>query len=167
MLSVEALRSILNSADRMDTATVLTQVDATLIGVERPAPRLAISLACTLCRSRHLKCDGQQPCSRCSYEGHECIYVKSRRGYKGPRRLKRQHANGEKTDQVLKKAAVESVEANGWGNGSLPPLERNGKPFLSRYPICLRTRLATPFPHIVTNSLYRAFLLQKTKSDGT
>lgn len=38
--------------------------------------------ACTKCRQRKLKCDGQQPCSRCSNEPQACLYVKSRRGGK-------------------------------------------------------------------------------------
>ncbi|KAI1338952.1 hypothetical protein F5Y15DRAFT_102600 [Xylariaceae sp. FL0016] len=39
------------------------------------------SRACIPCRSRHVKCDGAQPeCRRCSSEGKECHYVKSRRG---------------------------------------------------------------------------------------
>ncbi|KAF2459203.1 hypothetical protein BDY21DRAFT_203329 [Lineolata rhizophorae] len=49
----------------------------------RPAP-----LACVVCRSRHLKCDGGLPCSRCREDGEDCRYVKSRRGWKGPGRSK-------------------------------------------------------------------------------
>lgn len=37
-------------------------------------------------RSKHLKCDGQKPCRRCTGNNLECVYVASRRGYKGPRR---------------------------------------------------------------------------------
>ncbi|TXB98596.1 hypothetical protein FocTR4_00012787 [Fusarium oxysporum f. sp. cubense] len=37
-------------------------------------------------RGRHLKCDGVNPCSRCLSSGSDCVYVASRRGYKGPRR---------------------------------------------------------------------------------
>ncbi|OLN81823.1 hypothetical protein CCHL11_08898 [Colletotrichum chlorophyti] len=37
-------------------------------------------------RAKHLKCDGQNPCSRCQTSQYECVYVASRRGYKGPRR---------------------------------------------------------------------------------
>src|SRR5690606_15843309 len=37
-------------------------------------------------RSKHLKCDGFHPCSRCVASGSECAYVASRRGYKGPTR---------------------------------------------------------------------------------
>jgi hypothetical protein len=52
-----------------------------------PTSRAAVAVACTNCRSRHLKCDGQQPCSRCLQEGlTECSYMKSRRGWKGPRK---------------------------------------------------------------------------------
>ncbi|KAF2100186.1 hypothetical protein NA57DRAFT_37062 [Rhizodiscina lignyota] len=50
--------------------------------------RVTIPLACTTCRSRHLKCDGKMPCSRCKVDSVECLYVKSRRGYKGPRKSK-------------------------------------------------------------------------------
>ncbi|KAH6636204.1 hypothetical protein F5144DRAFT_487549 [Chaetomium tenue] len=37
-------------------------------------------------RGKHLKCDGNTPCSRCTSSNQECLYVPSRRGYKGPRR---------------------------------------------------------------------------------
>ncbi|KAI0966248.1 hypothetical protein F4678DRAFT_450560 [Xylaria arbuscula] len=40
-----------------------------------------VSVACLPCRSRHVRCDAQQPiCMRCSSEGRTCQYVKSRRG---------------------------------------------------------------------------------------
>ncbi|KAI0419459.1 hypothetical protein F5X98DRAFT_335179 [Xylaria grammica] len=40
-----------------------------------------VSVACLPCRSRHVRCDAQQPvCVRCSSEGRTCQYVKSRRG---------------------------------------------------------------------------------------
>ncbi|KAK6521255.1 hypothetical protein TWF506_001479 [Arthrobotrys conoides] len=46
-----------------------------------------VPLACTECRSRHLKCDAGTPsCSRCVTDTRDCIYVKSRRGWKGSRR---------------------------------------------------------------------------------
>lgn len=48
-----------------------------------------VALACTECRSRHLKCDAGVPaCSRCVADKRECCYVKSRRGWKGTRRKK-------------------------------------------------------------------------------
>ncbi|KAH8816311.1 hypothetical protein F5884DRAFT_818401 [Xylogone sp. PMI_703] len=49
-------------------------------------PRSTVSAACIACRSKHLKCDGLNPCSRCSSDNTDCIYVRSRRGYKGPRK---------------------------------------------------------------------------------
>ncbi|KAI0480153.1 hypothetical protein GGR56DRAFT_255912 [Xylariaceae sp. FL0804] len=50
------------------------------------APAAAVPAACLACRSKHLKCDGGNPCSRCHVSSVECVYVASRRGYKGPRR---------------------------------------------------------------------------------
>ncbi|KAH8781220.1 hypothetical protein F5883DRAFT_169247 [Diaporthe sp. PMI_573] len=46
----------------------------------------AVPAACLACRNKHLKCDGQTPCTRCVASQTECVYVASRRGYKGPRR---------------------------------------------------------------------------------
>ena len=46
----------------------------------------SVPSACVPCRSKHLKCDGLQPCSRCLSNSFECHYVKSRRGFKGPRK---------------------------------------------------------------------------------
>ena len=40
----------------------------------------------TGCRSKHLKCDGLVPCTRCVSNSLDCVYVRSRRGFKGPRR---------------------------------------------------------------------------------
>ena len=48
--------------------------------------RATVPSACVQCRSKHLKCDGLNPCSRCSANSFECQYVRSRRGFKGPRR---------------------------------------------------------------------------------
>ncbi|KAG6009903.1 hypothetical protein E4U21_001005 [Claviceps maximensis] len=52
-----------------------------------------VPAACLACRSKHLKCDGQTPCSRCVNTLSECVYVASRRGYKGPRRGTSQNPN--------------------------------------------------------------------------
>ena len=53
------------------------------------APKTStLAKACLSCRSRHLKCSGSEPCVRCQSEGDTCIYLKSRRGYKGPRKNK-------------------------------------------------------------------------------
>ncbi|KAJ4324158.1 hypothetical protein N0V84_003991 [Fusarium piperis] len=55
-------------------------------GAESRASVPSVPAACLACRGKHLKCDGQNPCSRCTSSNSECIYVASRRGYKGPRR---------------------------------------------------------------------------------
>lgn len=44
------------------------------------ASRSRSSLACTQCRSRHLKCDAKPVCSRCEVDQLQCLYTKSRRG---------------------------------------------------------------------------------------
>ncbi|KAH7120364.1 N-terminal binuclear Zn cluster-containing/DNA binding domain-containing protein [Dactylonectria estremocensis] len=48
----------------------------------------AVPSACLACRNKHLKCDGRRPCSRCITFDSECVYIASRRGYKGPSRKK-------------------------------------------------------------------------------
>ena len=98
MISFEALQSVL-AAGKSDVDTY----DSTMPANSNSSPsdgamsqkeaaaklnKVTIPLACTTCRSRHLKCDGKQPCSRCKVDSVECQYVKSRRGYKGPRRTK-------------------------------------------------------------------------------
>jgi hypothetical protein len=55
--------------------------------------RNTVPAACIACRTKHLKCDGKMPCSRCATSGLSavsCTYVRSRRGYKGPRRNTKQ-----------------------------------------------------------------------------
>ncbi|TLD22822.1 hypothetical protein PspLS_07157 [Pyricularia sp. CBS 133598] len=46
----------------------------------------SVPAACLACRGKHLKCDGATPCSRCVASASECVYIASRRGYKGPRK---------------------------------------------------------------------------------
>ncbi|KAF8847508.1 hypothetical protein BDZ45DRAFT_754819 [Acephala macrosclerotiorum] len=45
--------------------------------------RIATNSACVGCRSKHLKCNGLLVCSRCASQGIPCVYLKSRRGYRG------------------------------------------------------------------------------------
>ncbi|KZM19072.1 DNA binding [Ascochyta rabiei] len=52
--------------------------------------RASVAVACVPCRSRHLKCDGGVRCSRCRADGVDCTYIKSRRGWKGKRKTKRE-----------------------------------------------------------------------------
>lgn len=56
----------------------------------KPSP-----LACTECRSKHLKCDGKQPiCSRCIVSKISCNWTTSRRGCKGiPKKRRKLNAD--------------------------------------------------------------------------
>ncbi|KAI1384375.1 uncharacterized protein F4822DRAFT_432922 [Hypoxylon trugodes] len=55
--------------------------------VDSRTPPNTVQAACLACRAKHLKCDGKNPCGRCqTSDSGECVYVASRRGYKGPRR---------------------------------------------------------------------------------
>ncbi|KAM3427126.1 hypothetical protein NHJ13734_009107 [Beauveria thailandica] len=67
-------------------------------------------------RSKHLKCDGQNPCVRCRSSGSDCIYVASRRGYKGPR--KNQPQNPSKSQ--VTSPAPQSI--SGSADGSNAPI---------------------------------------------
>src|SRR5215469_6457447 len=60
-------------------STAASQVESTKERATGPS-------ACVQCRSKHLKCDGLNPCTRCSSNNFDCIYVRSRRGVKGPRK---------------------------------------------------------------------------------
>jgi hypothetical protein len=52
------------------------------------APRKGTRRACDPCSVRKVRCDGNQPCSRCEAASWECTYLKShgKSGPKGPRR---------------------------------------------------------------------------------
>jgi len=71
----------------------------------RPAP-----LACLQCRSKHLKCNGGQPvCARCATTGSECVYIRSRRGFRGRGR------NGSNTPNVSVQSGSHEVDSSGGG----------------------------------------------------
>ncbi|KAF4975863.1 hypothetical protein FZEAL_7404 [Fusarium zealandicum] len=56
-------------------------------GASRSRARFRTSLACVPCRSKHVKCDGVLPaCERCQLDEKACIYAKSRRGIRDPRK---------------------------------------------------------------------------------
>jgi hypothetical protein len=45
-----------------------------------------VPLACTPCRTRHLRCDGRRPCcDRCAEAEKQCEYAKSKRGGRSPK----------------------------------------------------------------------------------
>ncbi|KAG5746325.1 hypothetical protein H9Q70_010992 [Fusarium xylarioides] len=60
-------------------------------GPRRDLP--TVPAACLVCRRRHLKCDGQRPCSRCRTADLDCVYAVSRRGYNGRKRIATQSSS--------------------------------------------------------------------------
>lgn len=62
------------------------QVPVAVAPEQNNKDRATVPSACVQCRSKHLKCDGLSPCTRCSSNSLECVYIKSRRGFKGPRK---------------------------------------------------------------------------------
>ncbi|KAK3902059.1 proline utilization trans-activator [Staphylotrichum tortipilum] len=73
------------SSDSPGTATSISSA-TTDARLGQPAAPPSVPAACLACRGKHLKCDGSTPCSRCLASSTECLYVPSRRGYKGPKR---------------------------------------------------------------------------------
>lgn len=66
-----------------------------------------VGLACIQCRSRHVKCDAIQPaCGRCTQEGKDCTYQKSRRGGLDKAALARRR-------EKLQQQALEDAQTNG------------------------------------------------------
>jgi hypothetical protein len=63
------------------------QVPLASVATENNRDRTTVPSACVQCRSKHLKCDGLIPCTRCSANSFDCLYVRSRRGFKGPRKI--------------------------------------------------------------------------------
>jgi len=76
-----------SDADSAAIGNVISPLEAS--STSNNVNRAAVAVACVQCRSRHLKCDGAARCSRCVAEGIACTYVKSRRGWKGPRKSTR------------------------------------------------------------------------------
>ncbi|KAL2181336.1 uncharacterized protein P884DRAFT_190670 [Thermothelomyces heterothallicus CBS 202.75] len=77
-----------NSSPSVSTGTATSSATPISSATTEPHPAAPASVpaACLACRGKHLKCDGNNPCSRCTSSNTECLYVPSRRGYKGPRR---------------------------------------------------------------------------------
>ncbi|KAK0711018.1 hypothetical protein B0H67DRAFT_493860 [Lasiosphaeris hirsuta] len=78
--------AVSNDSPRTATSTSTVGISATTDGRAQPAPPPSVPAACLACRGKHLKCDGLTPCTRCSSSNTECVYIASRRGYKGPRK---------------------------------------------------------------------------------
>lgn len=69
-------------------------------------------LACLPCRNKHLKCDGIVPrCGRCSHSGTECIYNKSRRGYKGSSKQRSARSRSQGRGLTLSSPSIVDLDA--------------------------------------------------------
>ncbi|KAK6208150.1 hypothetical protein LQW54_007058 [Pestalotiopsis sp. IQ-011] len=93
-------------------ATTTTTAPATSGETKQSGP--TTPAACLACRSKHLKCDGGNPCTRCQSSDSLCQYVASRRGYKGPRRNGAQNPN--------KRHAADSSSPNSNGSAESCPM---------------------------------------------
>ncbi|KAL2881091.1 hypothetical protein SGCOL_003381 [Colletotrichum sp. CLE4] len=126
-------------------------------------PVVAVPAACLACRSKHLKCDGQNPCSRCLSSQSECVYVASRRGYKGPRR--NNTANPNKRARSSSPTSTVGVGDNscpmllGPNGTSVPTTMQNGMAF-NTPGVVLPDTPSTTFvatPNFSNLQLYRSF----------
>jgi hypothetical protein len=88
-----------------------------------------VSVACLPCRTRHVRCDAQQPvCMRCTSEGRTCQYVKSRRGGLDRARLaERRRGNFNSNNLAIGEAGSPS-------NGSISSRAEYGPPQRNRIP---------------------------------
>jgi hypothetical protein len=91
-----------------------------------------VALACIQCRSRHVKCDSNQPvCNRCRRESKECIYQKSRRGgldkaALARRRMKLQQVSASTYDSSSDPTPTSTLHGDDLvynGNLSIPTME--------------------------------------------
>jgi hypothetical protein len=113
-----------------------------------------VALACTECRSRHLKCDAGAPsCSRCVTDKRECHYIKSRRGWKGTRRKKVQQAATQagggdvKNEDTTAASSVQSgTDTEGPDGGYSSGKSKLGLLFLSLSGILLGNAVAVRYP---------------------
>jgi Fungal Zn(2)-Cys(6) binuclear cluster domain len=114
-----------------------------------------VPLACTECRSRHLKCDAKSPsCTRCSTDARECCYIKSRRGWKGSKAPKKL----DQRQMQARKAAAEAAQKNAESrNGSIASITSNdssvtmtGKHFYFSFTwLCYKVALFGASMHVI------------------
>jgi hypothetical protein len=148
----QLIGSIPSSAGGTTTPTSPTAHGQTYQRIARFVGPPPVALACTECRSRHLKCDAGTPvCSRCLADKRECNYVKSRRGWKGTRRKKVAATTTESTTQPSEAASGEAGPSTAKGKRPM------AFPFISSF--LSTSALATTFCF----SLFRTFLPGSTR----
>ncbi|KAF9694365.1 hypothetical protein EKO04_007637 [Ascochyta lentis] len=94
------------------------------------APRKGTRRACDPCSVRKVRCDGNQPCSRCEAASWECTYLKThgKSGPKGPRRT---------TEAAIRRLQERSKSSQEGGSGSRSNSEASfdpGSPSPTEYP---------------------------------
>ncbi|KAF4953394.1 hypothetical protein FGADI_6031 [Fusarium gaditjirri] len=79
-------------------------------------PQKRVSLACLPCRSKHIRCDGLEPCTRCKEEGKLCGYPEPRRGIRNPKKtsLMKEEALANNQDNTTE--STPSLDLAGPGN---------------------------------------------------
>ncbi|KAG8622788.1 hypothetical protein KVT40_009299 [Elsinoe batatas] len=96
------------------------------------------AVACLACRNRHSRCDAGRPrCARCTKDNRECVYVASRRGYRGPNRPSR--IPGPPSEQHIP-SNISSIDSSSPSPQSVhrhaftPPtsIDSDGRSYLSR-----------------------------------
>lgn len=86
-----------------------------------------VMLACIQCRSRHVKCDSNQPvCNRCRRDGKECNYQKSRRGGLNKEALARRRLRLQKEAEQAKQNSKESASADDASTHTTPMSSSQG-----------------------------------------
>ncbi|KAH0297170.1 hypothetical protein KCU74_g19941, partial [Aureobasidium melanogenum] len=111
--------------------------DSTSPGIKRDAPlddeaerskKRRITRACDLCNKRRVKCDGQQPCSRCA--GHDvCEYQRAvyKRG-KPSRSALLERQNGHKQEAAPAPPVPAPAPAPAQQQQPLPPQQQHTQP---------------------------------------
>lgn len=86
-----------------------------------------VMLACVQCRSRHVKCDSNQPaCNRCRRDGKECNYQKSRRGGLNKEALARRRLRLQQEAEQVKQRLKESASAEDASTHTTPMSSSHG-----------------------------------------
>ena len=94
-----------------------------------------VMLACVACRSRHVKCDSNQPiCNRCRRDGKECVYQKSRRGGLTKEALARRRLRLQQEAEQSEQRSEELQEAPESSSQATPLSSSHGnEPMYSEY----------------------------------
>ncbi|OSS45052.1 hypothetical protein B5807_09222 [Epicoccum nigrum] len=95
------------------------------------APRKGTRRACDPCSVRKVRCDGNQPCSRCEAASWECTYLKThgKSGPKGPRRtteaaIRRLQERSKSSHDDSRSNSEASFDPGSPGTSDFPYLER-------------------------------------------